>query len=360
MFGKVLVINPGSTSTKVSVYDNNEVVVNSSLTHDVQDLEKFAKVIDQYEYRKDAIIAWLNENKIKINELICVVARGGLVRPISSGTYLVDGALIDDLKIGVQGEHASNLGGIIAKEIADSIGVKAFIVDPVAVDEFIDEARISGLKEVKRQSLVHALNIRANAIKHTKELKLELNKENFIIAHLGGGISVVPMRCGRMIDANNANEMGPFSPERTGSMPVGGLLKFIKEGYFKNYNECKKFITGKGGLVAYLNTNDMRDVEKMINDGDTYAESILEAMAYQIAKEIGACAAVLKGQVHSIILTGGVAYTKRLCKKVEEMTSFIAPNYVYPGEDEMLALYEGAIRVLDGTENYKIYEEEIV
>ncbi len=360
MVGKVLVINPGSTSTKVSVYDNGEEIVNKSLTHDVKDLEKYSNVIEQYEYRKDAILEWLNDNDISVKELICVVARGGLVRPISSGTYVVGDALINDLKIGVQGEHASNLGGIIAKDIADSVGVKAFIVDPVAVDEFIGEARISGLKDVERKSLVHALNIRANAIKHSKELNIKLNENNFIIAHLGGGISVVPMRHGKMIDANNANEMGPFSPERTGTLPVGQFLKLIKDGYFNNYNECKKFITGKGGLVAYLKTNDMRDVEKMINDGDVYAKAVLEAMAYQIAKEIGACAAALKGDVHSIILTGGVAYTKRLCKIVSDMTSFIAPNYVYPGEDEMLALYEGVIRVLDGTEEYKIYEEEIV
>ncbi len=360
MIGKILVINPGSTSTKVSVYDNGVELINKSLSHEASVLEKYSNVIEQYEYRKDAILEWLNFNTINIQDLVCVVARGGLVRPISSGTYIVGDALINDLKIGIQGEHASNLGGIIAKEIADSIGVKAFIVDPVAVDEFAPEARISGLKDIPRKSLLHALNIRANTIKHSKMHDVKMNEHNFIIAHLGGGISVVPMRRGKIIDANNANEMGPFSPERTGTLPVGAFLKLIKDGYFKNFNECKKFITGKGGLVAYLDTNDMRDVEKMINEGNEYAKNILDAMAYQIAKEIGACAAVLNGDVHSIILTGGVAYTKRICEIVSDMTSFIAPNYVYPGEDEMLALYEGAVRVLDGTENYKIYEEEIV
>jgi butyrate kinase len=275
-----------------------------------------------------------------------------------SGTYKVTDAMIEDLKIGVQGEHASNLGGIIAKSIADLEGIDAFIVDPVAVDEFDDVARISGMPEITRRSLLHALNVRAVAHNLAKEKGKKPHELNLVVAHLGGGISVVPMRKGKMVDANNANEMGPFSPERTGGLPVGDIVKMCFSGKY-TYQEVKKKMRGKGGLVAYLGTNDAREVEKMINEGDKKAKLVYEAMGYQIGKEIGAMATVLNGDIDAIILTGGIAHSKMLTDYVKEMVEFIAPVVLMPGEDEMWALNQGVLRVFSGEEEAKIYENEV-
>lgn len=354
----ILVINPGSTSTKVAIFKNIENVLQKNLSHAPEELDKYERIADQFEYRKNIIIDWLNSKGYETSQLKAVVGRGGLLKPMPSGTYNVTDVMIDDLKIGVQGEHASNLGGIIAKSIGDIEGIESYIVDPVAVDEFDDVARISGMPDVKRRSLVHALNIKAVAHNVAKEKNKKVDDLNLVVAHLGGGISVVPLKKGKMIDANNANEMGPFSPERTGGLPVGDIAKMCFSGKF-TYAEMKKKMRGKGGLVAYLGTNDAREVVKMIENGDEKAKLIFEAMGYQIAKEIGAVAVVLGGDIDAIVLTGGIAYSKMLTDYIKDMVGFIAPVILQPGEDEMRALNEGVLRVLSGEEAAKIYENEV-
>jgi len=354
----LLVINPGSTSTKVAVFRNGENIVQKNLSHSVEELAKYDKITDQFEYRQQMILEWLKEEKIDAASLAAVVGRGGLLKPMPGGAYKVTDAMIEDLKIGVQGEHASNLGGIIAKGIADEQGIPSFIVDPVAVDEFPDIARISGLPELPRKSLVHALNIKAVGRRAASDMGKDLTEVNFIVAHLGGGISIAPVEKGRIVDVNNANEGGPFSPERAGGLPVGSVIKLCYSGKYTQA-EMKKMTVGKAGLTGYLGTNDARDVIKMIENGDKKAELIFDAMAYQIAKEIGAMAAVLKGKVDAVVLTGGIAYSNLLCEKISKRVQFIAPVKVYPGEDEMLALAEGTQRILDGTEQAKIYEDEV-
>lgn len=354
----VLVINPGSTSTKVAIFRGSENVLQYNLNHSSQDLDKFDKITDQYDYRKDMIVKWMVGEGYQVEDLAAVIGRGGLLKPMPSGTYTVTQAMMEDLKIGIQGEHASNLGGLIARSIADMAGVEAYIVDPVAVDEFESIARVSGMAEIKRKSLVHALNIKAIAHNVASEKGVKVEDLNLVVAHLGGGISVVPMLKGKMIDANNANEMGPFSPERVGSLPVGDVAKLCFSGKYTE-KEMKVKMRGKGGLVAYLDTNDAREVLKRIEAGDGYAKLIFDAMAYQIAKEIGSMATVLKGKVDAIVLTGGVAYSKYLTDYITEHVSFIAPVIIMAGEDEMKALNQGYLRVASGEESAKIYENEV-
>jgi butyrate kinase len=354
----ILVINPGSTSTKLAVFKNTEKVIQENLDHDVRELQQFEKITDQYEYRKEAILKWLDQHGIKESELIAVVGRGGLLRPMPSGTYLVTDPMLEDLKIGIQGEHASNLGGMIANAIAQKEGIKAYIVDPVAVDEFEPLARISGMPEIQRRSLVHALNVRAIAHSYAEDVGKKINDLNLIVAHLGGGISIAPLRKGKIVDVNNANEMGPFSPERTGGLPIGDLAKMCYSGEY-TFAELKKKMRGTGGLAAYLGTNDAREVQKMIDSGDQNAKLIFEAMGYQIAKEIGAMATVLGGQVDAILMTGGIAYSEFLMNYIKEHVGFIAPFVVKPGEDEMKALNLGTLRVLNGEDTVKIYEDEV-
>jgi len=354
----ILAINPGSTSTKVALFKEGKSVLQKNLSHSAEDIGGFEKITDQYEYRQKMVLDWLKEVGIGTDKLSAVVGRGGLLKPMPGGTYKVTDAMIEDLKIGVQGEHASNLGGIIAKGIADAEGIPAFIVDPVAVDEFEDIARISGMPELPRRSLVHALNIKAVGRRAAKDMGKKLEEVNFIIAHLGGGISIAPVRQGRIIDVNNANDGGPYSPERAGGVPAGDLVKLCYSGKYTQA-EIKKKVVGKAGLVGYLGTNDARDVVKMIEQGNKEAELVFDGMAYQIAKEIGSMATVLCGKVDAIILTGGLAYSELLCSSIIKRIGFIAPVKVYAGEDEMLALAEGAERVLKGEEKAKIYEEEV-
>ncbi|WP_432403677.1 butyrate kinase [Wukongibacter sp. M2B1] len=354
----VLAINPGSTSTKVAVFKNTENVLQKNLSHAPEELDKFKKISDQFEYRKNIILDWLKAEGYETSKLKAVVGRGGLLRPMPSGTYKVTDMMIEDLKVGIQGEHASNLGGIIARSIADIEGIDSYIVDPVAVDEFEDVARISGMPDIERRSLLHALNIKAVTHNVAKEMGKKVNELNLVVAHLGGGISIVPLKKGKMIDANNANEMGPFSPERTGGLPVGDIVKMCFSGDY-TYAEMKKKMRGKGGLVAYLGTNDAREVQKMIDNGNEDAKLIYNAMAYQIGKEIGAMAVALDGDIDAIVLTGGVAYSKILTDYVTDMVGFIAPVILQPGEDEMRALNEGVLRVISGEEQAKIYEEEV-
>lgn len=356
--GYILVINPGSTSTKIALFDKANCVAVTNLSHSSEEIKKYERIYDQKDMRTEVILEWLKGQGVALEDLAAVVGRGGLLRPMPGGTYKVTEKMLEDLKIGYQGEHASNLGGIIANEIAKKIDIPSFIVDPVAVDEYEDEARVSGFPEIPRRSLVHALNIKAVTRRTCYKLDKDFTNSSYVVAHIGGGISVAPVKNGRIIDSNNANEEGPFSPERVGGLPVGDIVRMAYSGKY-TYKEVKKKINGEGGLVAYLGTNDGREVNRRIEEGDKKAELILEAMAYQLAKEIGAMAAVLGGKLDAIILTGGMAHNKRLTDWITERVSFIAPIELVPGEDEMLALAEGASRVINREEAAKIYENEV-
>lgn len=355
----ILAINPGSTSTKVSLFEREKEVKTIKIDHRKEDLDKFDKIPDQYNYRFELIKNWYESEGFSMKELKAIVGRGGLLRSIPGGTYLVTDAMIEDLKIGIQGEHASNLGGMLAKGLADLERIPSYIVDPVAVDEFEEVARVSGLNGITRKSLVHALNIKAVAHRRAKELNKELDELNLLVVHLGGGISIAPLKKGKIIDVNNAKEMGPFSPDRTGGLPLGDIVNMcFSEEY--TLDEMKGMISGRGGLFSYLETMDGREVERKINDGDKYAKLIYDAMAYQIGKEIGAYATVLKGDIDNIILTGGLAYSKYLLEIITDMVSFIGEIIVYPGEDEMMALNQGALRVVNREEEAKVYEDEVM
>lgn len=354
----ILTINPGSTSTKVAVFQKNENVSQKNLTHSTDELSQFKELTDQFDYRKNMILNWLKENNFKLEDFIAVVGRGGLLKSIPSGTYAVTEEMIKDLNIGVQGKHASNLGGIIAKAIADLVEIPSYIVDPVAVDEFEEVARISGMPEIPRKSLVHALNVKAITHRVADEMNKAIEDINLVVAHLGGGISIVPIKQGKMVDTNNANEMGPFSPERAGGLPVGDIMRMCYSGDY-TYETLKPKLRGKAGLVAYTGTNDVREVIEMIESGNEDAQLALDAMAYQIGKEIGAMATVLGGKLDAIVLTGGVAYSDYVTNYIKDMVGFISQVIVKPGEDEMLALNEGALRVLSGEEEAKIYEDEV-
>ncbi|MBE3035902.1 MAG: butyrate kinase [Candidatus Atribacteria bacterium] len=352
---KILVINPGSTSTKVALFSNEQLLFENKIEHSSKELSNFNKIIDQYHFRQDIILSFLKEKGINLSTLNAVVGRGGLLKPIASGTYRINEKMLEDLRRGVMGEHASNLGGLLAYGIAENLSIPSYIVDPVVIDEMKPVARISGMPEIPRISILHALNQKAVARKAALDLGKKYEKLNFIIAHLGGGISVGIHCKGKVIDVNNAlNGEGPFTPERSGEVPVGGLVELCFSGKFTK-DEMMKKIKGKGGLVAYLNTNDVREVVKMIKHGDKKAKLILEAMAYQVAKEIGAGATVLKGQIDAIILTGGIAYNNEFVNMVRDRVSFLSLVMVYPGEEEMLSLCEGALRVLKGEEVEKIY-----
>ena len=356
--GHILVINPGSTSTKIALYNGGMCISSTNLTHNAEEIKKYEKIYHQKDMRTFVVLEWLKKQGLSAEELSAVVGRGGLLRPMPGGTYVVTEAMVQDLKIGYQGEHASNLGGIIAYEIANKVNIPAFIVDPVAVDEFDAVARVSGLPEIPRRSLVHALNIKAVTRRVCMRLGKNFENSSYVVAHLGGGISIAPVKNGRIIDVNNANEEGPFSPERSGGLPGGDVARLAYSGRY-TYKELKKKLVGEAGLTAYLGTNDGRVVDKLIEDGNIRAELVLKAMAYQIAKEIGAYSTALLGKVDAVILTGGLAYNKRLVGWIKERVEFIASVELVPGEDEMEALYEGAVRVVKGEEIAKIYENEV-
>lgn len=351
----ILVLNPGSTSTKVAVYKNDQPLVSESMEHDKSEIEKYARIVDQYPMRKQVVLEFLARHKIDPKKLSAVVDRGGLLKPISSGTYRINQAMLDDLKQAKRGEHISNVGAFIAREIAQAAGCPAFIVDAVSVDEFSPLARVAGLAGIERKSLLHALNMRMAALQACRELGQRLDQVNLIVAHLGGGISISPVDHGRFVDVNNANEGGPFSPERAGGVPCGALVQMCFSGQF-SAEEIKKKLTRSGGLAAYLGTNKAHHVKDRVLAGDAKAEEVFRAMAYQVAKEIGACATVLKGRVDAIVVTGGVAFNQIFTDWVRERVAFISPKFlVYPGEDEMPALAAGALRVLRGEEQVREY-----
>lgn len=353
---KLLIINPGSTSTKIGVYEGETQILEETLRHSSEEIGKYETIYDQREFRQEVILNVLKEKGFDINTLDAVVGRGGLLKPISSGTYKVNNAMLEDLKIGFQGQHASNLGGIIANSIAKSLHIPAFIVDPVVVDELEEVARISGMPELPRRCIFHALNQKAVAKRYAKESGKKYSELSLIVTHMGGGVSVGAHKAGKVVDTNNALiGEGPFSPERTGELPVGDLIKLCFSGKYSE-KELMKKINGQGGIVAYLNTNDFRDVTTAVEKGDKKAKLIYDAFIYQIGKEIGKCAAVLCGKVDRIILTGGIAYSKQVTDDIAKMVSFIAPITVYPGEDELLALAQGGLRILTGEEEAKEYK----
>lgn len=352
---KLLIINPGSTSTKIGVYSDEKEVLVETLRHSSDEIAKYDSIFEQKNFRKEVIMNILKKNNIDVSSLDAIVGRGGMLRPIPGGTYEVTDKLLEDLKIGVSGQHASNLGGILANEIAKEVGIRSFIVDPVVVDELQDVARISGMPELPRRSIFHALNQKAVAKRYAKECGKRYEDLNLVGVHMGGGVSVAAHRDGLVIDVNNTLDGdGPFSPERSGSVPVGDLVKLCFSGKYTE-SEIYSKIVGKGGYVAYLNTNDARDVLKAKEEGDEYASLIFEAFIYQICKAIGEMSTVLNGKVSQIILTGGIAYSPVVVNAIKERVQWISDITVYPGEDELLALAQGALRVLNGEEEGKVY-----
>ena len=353
---KQLIINPGSTSTKIAVYKDETMIFEKTIRHTNEELQPYNKVADQFRFRKELIISELKGNDISLNELDAVVGRGGLLKPIEGGTYAVNDRLIEDLKLNVKGEHASNLGALLARSIADEVNIRSFIVDPVVVDEMEDVARISGHPDFERISIWHALNQKAVARRAAEEkFGKKYEEMNFVVAHLGGGISVGAHKKGRVIDVNNAlNGEGPFSPERSGTLPSSQLVKMCFGG---NYSEAEinKIIAGKGGISAHLGTNNAKEVSDRAKAGDEKARLIYSAMAYQVAKAIGEYSVVLDGNVDAILITGGIAYDKSFVQMIEDKVKFIAEVISYPGEDELLALAQGGLRVLNGMEQAKEY-----
>lgn len=367
----VLAVNPGSASTKVSLFSGDSVIASESIYHEMGEFAAAKTNEDQAEIRRAIIEKWMQDAGYGVDQLIAVVGRGGMLKPISSGTYRVCSEMLADLSSGSYGEHASNLGGMIAAKIAQAAGVDAYIVDPVSVDEFSPYARISGIPEIKRKSMLHALNCKQVAYLYADEIGMPLQEYNIIVAHLGGGISVVPIEGGKMVDANNANEMGPFSVERTGGLPSGDLAKICFSGRY-TYEELKKQLRGSGGMCAYTGSNDIRFLGRLISgeekalapDGSEitkeFAKTLLEAMAYQIAKEIGSSAAVLRGDVRAIIITGGAAHFAPLTNLIKDRVSFIADVKLYPGDDELRALNAGVQRILGGMQEPKDYKGESI
>ena len=352
----LLIINPGSTSTKIGIYQDQKEVFVETLRHSSEEIGKYETIYSQLQFRKNIILEILRENNFDINSLDAVVGRGGMLKPMESGTYRVNEKMLEDLKNGVQGQHASNLGGILASEIGNELRIPSFIVDPVVVDELEAVARVSGIPELPRQSKFHALNQKAVAKRFAKENGKKYEELNLIVVHMGGGVSVGAHLNGRTVDVNNALDgEGPFSPERAGTVPVGSLIKMCYSGDYTEKEVYSK-VVGRGGYVAYLDTNDARDVIKLEEEGDEEAKLYFDAFIYQVAKAVGEMSTVLYGKVDSIILTGGIAYSDKVVKDIKSRVGFIAPITVYPGEDELLALAEGAIRVLTGEEESKEYK----
>ena len=352
---KSLIINPGSTSTKIGVFEDETLLFEETLRHSTEEISKYATIFDQKDFRKNIIIDLLKSKEFDVKSLGMVVGRGGMLKPIPGGTYACTDALVKDLEVGVSGQHASNLGGILAREIADEIGVPSFIVDPVVVDELMPIARYSGVPELPRVSIFHALNQKAVAKRYAKETGKKYEDLNLIVVHMGGGVSVGPHKNGKVIDIFNALDGdGAFSPERSGAVPVGALVEMCFSGEYTQAEVYKKLV-GNGGFNAYVGTKDMRDVEKMVNEGNEKAAEVRDAFILQMSKNIGDRATVLEGKVDQIIVTGGIAYDKYVVAKLKERCEWIAPFTVYPGEDELLALVQGGLRVLNGEEEAKNY-----
>ncbi len=351
----ILVINPGSTSTKIAVFSNEQSILEIKISHPTEMIQSFQDVASQFHFRKQMILSSLQDKGFDLSTLHAVCGRGGMLRPMQSGTYFINETMLSDLRQAKRGEHASNLGALIAHEIGEEYHIPSFIVDPVAVDEMEPIARISGMPIIERQCIFHALNHKAIGRQVAKDKNKQYEDLKMIIVHLGGGISVAAHYLGRVIDVNDALDGdGPMSPERSGSVPLGPLYNLCFSGQY-TLDDIKRMNYGKGGLVAYLGTNDAQEVARRIQDGDEKAKLIYEAMIYQIAKEIGACATIFKGDFDYIVLTGGMAYEPYLISHLIERIKFLGQVLVYPGENEMLSLALGALRVLTSQEKPKTY-----
>ncbi len=356
MSDMLLIINPGSTSTKIGVFEGERELFQETLRHSAEEIGKYEKIIDQIDFRKDIILNVLKEKNFDLETLSAVVGRGGMLKPMESGTYKVNEIMLEDLRVGVQGQHASNLGGILANKIASELNIPSFIVDPVVVDELEEVARISGVPELPRVSKFHALNQKAVAKRYSKESGIKYSDLNLIVIHMGGGVSVGAHKNGRVIDVNNALDgEGPFSPERAGTVPVGELIKMCYSGKYSEKEVYNKLV-GKGGYVAYLNTNDAREVLRLAEEGNEKAKLCFDAFIYQVSKAAGEMSTVLNGKVDRIILTGGIAYSEKVVEELKKRIGWIGEITVYPGEDELLALAQGALRVLSGEEEVREYK----
>ncbi len=351
----ILVINPGGTSTKIAVFDGTTEVFSETIFHNQEDLQNFSHLLDQFNFRESMIIESLKKQNIDIERIGCVVSRGGLMKPINGGVYPINQAMINDMENAINGEHASNLGVLLAKSIAESIGVNAYTVDPVSVDEFCDEARITGIKDIVKASWLHALNQKAVCRTIAKQLNGKYQDFNFIAAHLGSGISIAAHEKGRMIDGSGGRSDGPFSPERSGGLLAYPLVKLCYSGKYTEDEMIHK-ISNIGGFYDYLGTKDVKKIEEMIENGDKQAKAIMEAFAYQVAKEISMYGAVLFGKVDRIILTGGISFSDYITNRIARRVAYIAPVEILPGEMEMLALAQGVIRLLNGEELPQNYE----
>ncbi len=350
----ILAINPGSTSTKIGIFKNTKMILSENISHSTTELSQFDSIMDQKEFRTGLVLDFLDKCEVQISKLNAIVGRGGMLTPMKSGTYKVNKEMINFLVNNLL-EHASSLGAILADNIAQRIGVKAFIVDPVVVDEMDPIAKITGIPEIKKISIFHALNQKAAAREAAKRIKKKYRECNFIVAHLGGGITIGIHKKGLVVDVNNGlNGDGPFSPERTGSIPTWSLIEWATTGLY-SLPELKKKITGKGGVVAHLGTNNMREVKDMVDRGDKKAKEIYMALGYNISKGIGSLAPVVKGKIDAIIITGGLAFDKDLMAMIRNHVKFIAPVIILPGEDELAALSKGGLRVLRGEEKPKIW-----
>ncbi len=351
----MLIINPGSTSTKTALFDGEKEVSGEVIRHDSTELGKFENVADQFDYRMEGINAWIESLEIPEGGLAAVVGRGAPLRPLEGGSYRITDLMVDDLRNIRYSNHASNLGAIIAHHLGDRFGVPAFVSDPITVDNFTDVARISGVPEIERKCRVHALNIKEVCRRQAAAIGKTLEDVNFVAVHMGGGISVAALEAGKVVDVNDALiGMGPFSPDRAGAVPIGGLVKLCYSGKFTEKELVAK-LSKKSGLVAYVGSADLIEVEKMIDGGDENALLYFNAMAYQIAKEIGIAATVLKGEFQSIVLTGGMAHSARLVSEIRSYVSYLGDVSVVPGEFEMEALAAAGVRFLTGAEELKEY-----
>ncbi len=355
---RILAINPGSTSTKFAVYFGAECILTKTIRHSMDELMRYKNINDQFDFRKAFIIDAIAEEGIEVDSIKFVIGRGGLTYPLESGVYRVNHQMIKHAREGIFGQHASNLGPLLADYIALQIpGAQAFIADPVVTDEMDEVARFAGHPNFERRSIFHALNQKATARIHASEINRKYEDLNLIVAHLGGGISVGAHKKGRVVDVNNAFDgEGPFSPERAGTLPVGQLIEICFSGRYSQ-NQVKRMVVGEGGYVGYLGTNNAREVQEMAEAGNETAQKIQEALFYQVSKLIGEMAVVLEGKVDAILLTGGLAYNTHLEKYVRQKTGFIAPVFTYPGEDELEALAMNALRVANGEVSVKEYDK---
>jgi len=353
---RVIAINPGSTSTKIAVYQNTEPIFLKTIRHSAEELAPFQRITDQFQFRKDIIIQQIQEADIDTHIVRAVMGRGGLLKPIASGVYEVNDVMIHDLQHRTFREHASNLGGLIAHDLLTYLeDAKAYIADPIVVDELDDIARIAGHPLFERISIFHALNQKAIARDFAKTIQRKYEELNLIVVHMGGGITVGAHQRGRVIDVNQGLDgEGPFSPERSGTLPVGELITMCFEGKYTE-REIRRMVTGNGGLIAYLGTNDAAEVEQRAETGDKNAQLIYEAMAYQVAKYIGEMFTVLKGDVNAILITGGIAYNKLFVSWIQERVYRLAPVHIFPGEDEMRALAMNGFLVIKGEITPKEY-----